>query len=95
MHNISTEWYHSYPHCTDKKNEAPSKEYDLLKITLLVSVRACDANPDRMAPGCALVATAIRPKEATHDIREPQLKTAELQSDRYAYHFPRGTTMSF
>lgn len=33
-----------------------------------------DANPDRMAPGCALVATAIRPKEATHDIRELSTK---------------------
>lgn len=34
-----------------------------------------DANPDRMAPGCALVTTALRPKAAngtcsTKDIRE-------------------------
>lgn len=33
-----------------------------------------DANPDRMTPGCALVATALRPKEATHDIRELSTK---------------------
>lgn len=37
-----------------------------------------DANPDRMAPGCALVTTALRPKEAngtcsTKDIRELQV----------------------